>query len=776
MTYESSITPTGGDVAHTAAAAAETSVAHVESQLTSQVDVTAAHKFFQPVATGLPTPTFTGAETAVAGKAAAVAASSGAEAQVITAASKAITSLAGGAAEAAAMGAHAIAGAAEVSPVIQLIMKLPGLGGVAQTFFEWLASLFVAPDFSNLFDPKMWAELGGSLQANLAKLASQGVSAEHFQVPLSMLPGNAPFLHQIGMQAGTQFSDMQSISHFSANGLTNQGGLSGLSMKDPMNVSGPLDLKKAQFEGAPSSNPHLQLDGKMSGPHMSGQHNPNFLAGTKRLFADQTSQQNSLLAQSNMNASNTVANNVPANSSSMNISSNSFSPAQEATATPANYNVSDGIISGPSVSSNNIGFQLSDASSASSAMEKASSLSPSGAVGDTLGGNNMLASNDVPGGGFGGSYFKPAVPANTGDSSYFQSASHSSAPMTELKAEPMSLLKKANPNIGKVPDKGVTDHIGHQSKGVLNANSNAAPAPTHSQAPMDQVSHRGHHAAAAESAPKHVAHKVDAPKVHHAAKPHVDRVAHQPAAQDQAQQVSYEQQPQQVAQEVPQAGDQQLASNYHVQSGDNLWDIARKQLGDGSRWGEIYKLNSDLIGNNPSLIHTGIDLKLPGADGTQITDASTGSYTVQPGDNLWDISKEKLGDGSRWGEIYDANKAIIGENPRLIFGGQQLQMPGAPQLQISQAPVAPATPVAQVPQQVVAPQAQLQAPMQQAAPAQYYQPEAQVSQVPQQSYLSGPGAAGAATLDPTLVPRQDAGPVSASLAPDLSFLSNPKTR
>ncbi len=773
MTYESSITPTGGEVAHTTAAAAEASVAHVESQLTAQVDVTAAHKFFQPVATGLPTPTFTGAETAVAGKAAALAASSGAEAQVITAASKAIGSVVAGAGEAAAMGAHAIAGAAEVSPVIQLIMKLPGLGGVAQTFFEWLASLFVAPDFSNLFDPKMWAELGGSLQANLAKLASQGVSAEHFQVPLSMLPGNAPFLHQIGMQAGTQFSDMQSISHFSANGLTNQGGLSGLSMKDPMNVAGPLDLKKAQFEMGQSANPHsLQVDGKMSGPHMSGEHNPNFLAGTKRLFADQASQQNSLLSQSNVSAGNTVANNVPANASSMNISSNSFSPAQETSAAPANYNVSDGIISGPSVSSTNIGYQLSDASSASSAVDKASALSPSGAVGDTLGGNNLLASNDVPGGGFGGGYFKPAVPASTGDSSYFQSASR--APITELKAEPMSLLKKANPNIGKVPDKGVTDHIGHQSKGAMNANSAPAapaPSPSHSQAPMDQISHRGHHAAA-ESAPKHVAHKVSAdahPKVHHAAK-HVERVAQQPAAQDQAQQVSYEQQ--QVAQEVPQAGDQQLASNYHVQSGDNLWDIARKQLGDGTRWQEIYKLNTDVIGANPSLIHTGIDLKLPGADGTQITDASTGSYTVQPGDNLWDISKEKLGDGSRWGEIFDANKAIIGDNPRMIFGGQQLQMPGAPQLQISQAPVAPATPVAQVPQQVVAPQAQL-SPVQQAAPV--YQPEAQLSQAPQQSYLSGPGAAGAATLDPTLVPRQDAGPVSASLAPDLSFLSNPKT-
>src|SRR5205823_1391866 len=32
-------------------------------------------------------------------------------------------------------------------------------------------------------------------------------------------------------------------------------------------------------------------------------------------------------------------------------------------------------------------------------------------------------------------------------------------------------------------------------------------------------------------------------------------------------------------------------SNYTVQSGDSLWDIAKQHLGDGSRWHEIYNLN-----------------------------------------------------------------------------------------------------------------------------------------------------------------------------------------
>lgn len=35
------------------------------------------------------------------------------------------------------------------------------------------------------------------------------------------------------------------------------------------------------------------------------------------------------------------------------------------------------------------------------------------------------------------------------------------------------------------------------------------------------------------------------------------------------------------------------------------------------------------------------------------------SYTIKSGDTLWNIAKKKLGNGSRWREIYDANKTVI---------------------------------------------------------------------------------------------------------------------
>lgn len=51
-------------------------------------------------------------------------------------------------------------------------------------------------------------------------------------------------------------------------------------------------------------------------------------------------------------------------------------------------------------------------------------------------------------------------------------------------------------------------------------------------------------------------------------------------------------------------------SNYTVKSGDCLWNIAKKQLGDGSRWKEIYDLNKDKI-KNPNLIYPNQSLTMP---------------------------------------------------------------------------------------------------------------------------------------------------------------------
>ena len=50
------------------------------------------------------------------------------------------------------------------------------------------------------------------------------------------------------------------------------------------------------------------------------------------------------------------------------------------------------------------------------------------------------------------------------------------------------------------------------------------------------------------------------------------------------------------------------------------------------------------------------------------------SYTVVKGDCLWKIAKRFYGIGSRWTEIYNANKSKI-KNPNLIYPGQVFVIP-----------------------------------------------------------------------------------------------------
>jgi nucleoid-associated protein YgaU len=58
------------------------------------------------------------------------------------------------------------------------------------------------------------------------------------------------------------------------------------------------------------------------------------------------------------------------------------------------------------------------------------------------------------------------------------------------------------------------------------------------------------------------------------------------------------------------AGPAQSARRYQVISGDTLYDIAGKLLGNVNRWPEIYALNRDII-ENPDLIYPGQVLKIP---------------------------------------------------------------------------------------------------------------------------------------------------------------------
>ena len=51
------------------------------------------------------------------------------------------------------------------------------------------------------------------------------------------------------------------------------------------------------------------------------------------------------------------------------------------------------------------------------------------------------------------------------------------------------------------------------------------------------------------------------------------------------------------------------------------------------------------------------------------------THTVVSGDCLWNIAKKYYGSGAEYTKIYEANKAVIGENPNRIYAGQELVIP-----------------------------------------------------------------------------------------------------
>lgn len=149
--------------------------------------------------------------------------------------------------------------------------------------------------------------------------------------------------------------------------------------------------------------------------------------------------------------------------------------------------------------------------------------------------------------------------------------------------------------------------------------------------------------------------------------------------------------------------DGKISQTYIVQSGDNMAVIAKKFY--GSEWGnkratirKMFTANSGII-SSPDRIEVGMRIAIPSlssigivtpqknpnfstglvnkvrtAIGNAIAAKRPSIYFVQPGDNLWKIAQNHLGDGSRYEEIVELNDDIITDSEDITVG-MQLKLP-----------------------------------------------------------------------------------------------------
>ena len=106
--------------------------------------------------------------------------------------------------------------------------------------------------------------------------------------------------------------------------------------------------------------------------------------------------------------------------------------------------------------------------------------------------------------------------------------------------------------------------------------------------------------------------------------------------------------------------------------------MAEAHTGDGTRWRELLDLNRGVrlpdgtaLTSSTQTIPVGTTLTLPAGAHSPAAEPAVktradqphqmhvNSYTVKPGDTLWDIAEEKLGDPTRYLELFDASRDTI---------------------------------------------------------------------------------------------------------------------
>lgn len=117
---------------------------------------------------------------------------------------------------------------------------------------------------------------------------------------------------------------------------------------------------------------------------------------------------------------------------------------------------------------------------------------------------------------------------------------------------------------------------------------------------------------------------------------------------------------------------------HKVQQGDTVASLAKMYYGDE-------KHTAFLMASNPQILdarrlRVGMSIKLPSIDdgltgSDEKQQSASNTYQVQPGDTFYGIARDKLGDSSRWQELFDLNKSLVHGDPTRLRPGQVIDLP-----------------------------------------------------------------------------------------------------
>jgi nucleoid-associated protein YgaU len=638
------------------------------------------------------------------------------------------------------MGMPGVPGADQaISPLVQMIMRMPGHIGLASSFFEALSNFFLPQtDMLSLFDP---ANFG--LHIDLSGV----LPSDHGSIDLSLLPHDAPLLDHLGSADLSSAhsldlaSDKLNLSLGGHSHFLSDHGSASVSLGSQLNVSGGAAFANPRFEGA---------GGLVSGPSLSENFNANSLASNNRLFSDGasiSSASRSMMAGGPLGGGNLNSAAMP----QTNIASSASSASAANVTTSVNAgasNIADNV-SAHGSSANNVSYNVFENLTGNKDVLAANNVSDSyhstvgnlhgsgsdvvqkatGSAHTATNGSGTSALNDNPGGlhaksmtmdGLKVEHLKADAHSQIADQKIDHRIDHKldqkldhkvehkiadAKPDHQADAKVEHKIADAKPEHQTEPkvDHKVEHKVEHKTaehKPEHKAESTVAHAkPAANAGPAHAANHTASHAAPSKLA--QVKAPVEAAVQPNAIAEQNVELAQAPAGQDQFGQPLQQDAGATTGAEnaagtdakvdgqndgaidktnglnkpgtgLEKSGTMAGAKVYTIRSGDCLWNIAKDQLGDATKWSDIYKMNGDVLGANPSLIRPGTSIQLPGSGAESAGLGNVAHYTVKPGDNLWDIAKNQMGDATKWGDLYKANQEIIGANPSLIQPGQEL--------------------------------------------------------------------------------------------------------